>query len=184
MAAHPAECPRAIDRRNNPQRRRCDPVRIGAELSWARRTTAALELGQHAEQRPGADHRSAAAGGLPRSDDLSDRRGLQPVGRRAATAPGPGHRTDALIAAKEKPPCRARRLEGCRGVLGPGAVVLMAYGKTISTRRFCGSRTPSAVGRRWSLLPRPLTPMARRAKPARAKALAPLFGHPSATRRS
>src|SRR5205085_3413724 len=98
--------------------------RIGAELSWARRTTAALELGQHAEQRPGADHRSAAAGGLPRSDDLSDRCGLQPVGRCAATAPRPGHRTDALIAGKEKPPCRARRLEGCRGLLGPGGIVL------------------------------------------------------------
>ncbi|HXC26727.1 MAG TPA: hypothetical protein VNV38_02140, partial [Stellaceae bacterium] len=31
----------------------------------------------------------------------------------------------------------------------------VAYGATISTRRFCGSRTPGAVGTRLSFSPRP-----------------------------
>ena len=42
------------------------------------------------------------------------------------------------------------------------------YGKTISTRRFCGSRTPSGVGPRGSFIPRPATravSVARYAKP-------------------
>src|SRR6202034_2577564 len=33
----------------------------------------------------------------------------------------------------------------------------LSYGKTISTRRFCGSRTPGAVGTRLSFSPRPDT---------------------------
>ena len=38
-----------------PQRRRHHPAGIGAELSRARRAAAARQLGQHAEQRAGAD---------------------------------------------------------------------------------------------------------------------------------
>jgi hypothetical protein len=34
------------------------------------------------------------------------------------------------------------------------------YAKMISTRRFCGSRTPGAVGTRLSFSPRPLTTIA------------------------
>ena len=69
-----------------------------------------VELGQHAEQRPGADRRGAAAGGLSRADDFPDRGRLQPAGRRLAAAP----RSDcpqerAELRGKEKPPRGARR---------------------------------------------------------------------------
>jgi hypothetical protein len=58
----------------------------------------------------------------------------------------------------------------------------IAYGNTISTRRFCGSRTPSAVGTRWSFLPRPLTTMLCRGTPNRTRALATLFARRSESR--
>ena len=105
---YPAECARTADRRDDAQRRRRDPARIGAELSRARRPAAAGELGQHAEQCPGADRHGAAAGGLPRADDLPDRRRLQPAGRRFAAAARSGGGEQALVD-KEKPPRGARR---------------------------------------------------------------------------
>src|SRR5204863_10198407 len=107
------------------------------------------ELGQHAEQRPGADRHSADAGGLPWAADLPDRGRLQSAGRPLAAAGRSGGGEQTLVD-KEKPPRGARRRESAGAVLGPGDVGLI-YGQTISTRRFCGSRTPSAVGTRWSI---------------------------------
>ena len=79
----------------------------------------------------------------------------------AAARSGSRPRRQALIAGKEKPPRGARRFEGVPGPVRPRRCRSeIAYGKTISTRRFCGSRTPSAVGTRLSFSPRPLTTMA------------------------
>ena len=56
------------------------------------------------------------------------------------------------------------------------------YGKTISTRRFCGSRTPSGVGTRRSFLPRPLTTMSLRGTPRRSSAAATALARRSESR--
>ena len=47
---------------------------------------------------------------------------------------------------------------------------LVAYWMTISTRRFCGSRTPSAVGTSRPCSPRPMTVIAGAGTPSRTNA--------------
>src|SRR4029077_10288147 len=90
---------------------------------------------------------------------------------------------DADLRDKEKPPRGSAAVRGSAGAAwAPAVSVETAYGKTISTRRFCGSRTPSAVGTRWSFLPRPLTAIACRATPLRASALATLLARRSDSR--
>src|SRR5881394_1121661 len=49
-------------------------------------------------------------------------------------------------------------------------VVRQIYWMTISTRRFCGSRTPSAVGTSGWLSPRPTTAIAVAGTPSRTRA--------------
>jgi hypothetical protein len=50
--------------------------------------------------------------------------------------------------------------------------------EVISTRRFCGSRAPGAVGTRLSLSPRPLTVMSPGATPETGKGLGDIIGSP------
>jgi hypothetical protein len=47
---------------------------------------------------------------------------------------------------------------------------VQSYWMTISTRRFCGSRTPSAVGTRRPCSPRPITAIACAGTPSRTRA--------------
>jgi len=56
------------------------------------------------------------------------------------------------------------------------------YEKPISTRRFCGSRTPFGVGTRGSFSPRPATAMSLRATPKFARASATLLARLSESR--
>ena len=58
----------------------------------------------------------------------------------------------------------------------------LGYGETISTRRFCGSRTPLAVGTRLSFSPRPLTIIWFCGTPSAAIALATLLARRSESR--
>ena len=56
------------------------------------------------------------------------------------------------------------------------------YGKTISTRRFCGSRTPGGVGTRRSFMPRPATTMSLRGTPSRSSEAATALARRSESR--
>jgi len=56
------------------------------------------------------------------------------------------------------------------------------YGKTISTRRFCGSRTPGAVGTRGSFMPRPVMAMSLRGTPSFSSAAATALARRSESR--
>ena len=64
----------------------------------------------------------------------------------------------------------------------PGEGGRVRQGKTISTRRFCGSRTPSAVGTRGSFMPRPATTMSLRGMPNRSRATATALARRSDSR--
>jgi len=63
--------------------------------------------------------------------------------------------------------------------ISPRSACDVGYVKTISTRQFCGSRTPGGVGTRGSFSPRPLTAMSPRATPKPASALATLLARRS-----
>ncbi len=95
------------------ERRRRDPVGIGAELSRPRHPAAARQLGHHAEQRAGADHLGAAARALSRGDDLPHRDRLQSIGRRAAAALRPA-RLSSQCASRRGAPNSSRPMPGSR----------------------------------------------------------------------
>ena len=73
---------------------------------------------------------------------------------------------------------------GRRGTFWPpeSAIAETAYGKTISTRRFCGSRTPGAVGTRGSFMPRPVTTISLRGTPSPSRADATALARRSESR--
>jgi len=91
--------------------------------------------------------------------------------------PRPGHqiarRTHLTICRTQKKPPRDHR-GGCPepAIGAPGGCREERYGKTISTRRFCGSRTPSGVGTRGSFIPRPATIISLRGTPRPSRATA------------
>ena len=87
--------------------------------------------------------------------------------------------------APKKDAARWNTLRRCSGVLTRAPRSLRnetAYGKRISTRRFCGSRTPCGVGTRRSLKLRPATDMSLRATPSAARRVATAFARRSESR--
>ena len=66
-AAYPAQRGLADHRRHDPVGRQRDPDRIDPQLPRPRHPAAAAQLGQHADQRPGADLAGTGAGDLPRA---------------------------------------------------------------------------------------------------------------------
>jgi len=122
---------------------------------------------------------------LNRPEDTVGRTGRE---SRSRTAPHPGKPArsrgcaDALEAKKNAAVGRGV----VRGPRTRGPRVLQrarpSYGKRISTRRFCGSRTPAAVGTRGSFMPRPVTAISLRATPRAARAVATAFARRSESR--
>ncbi len=108
--------------------------------------------------------------------------------RRCRTGGGEqsGHTETKATGKKSRGETKSRR-RGLRRLSGPprgsrGEVAGARYGKTISTRRFCGSRTPSGVGTRGSFMPRPATSISLRGTPRCSRAAATAFARRSESR--
>src|SRR5690606_25540849 len=92
------------------------PAGIGPELPRPRYPAAAAELGQHADQRAGADLERPGAGDLAGADDLSDGDRLQLPRRRPAGRPRPA-RDQRLVSENSEPQSSEPR--GCGGTGDP-----------------------------------------------------------------
>ncbi len=139
------------------------PVRPAARAS--RNSNAGASAGPRSTQassRPaqGSGGRSIAKAGLRLTCSLNvpidERVNSGAAGRVAACATRPAHRKRATLAGGPSFR-RSRPKPGPRyywGVQGPEVVGVGAPPKVISTRRFCGSRTPSAVSTSGRLSPK------------------------------
>jgi hypothetical protein len=99
---------------------------------------------------------------------------------RFASTPGRSFLATRSPVVKKSPPRRTGRADGDQ--CGPRAGGRRYYGNMISTRRFCGSRTPGAVGTRGSFMPRPVTTISLRGTPRRSRAAATALARRSESR--